>query len=316
MTHCWADESAEIFLAPLSELFSYTPRESGANVIIDYRDQSVAVLAKDDLPAGTKLFANLGEIGSAEYLWKWGAIDHSPTEDCTKGSPADTLQLEPELVFETCLSFGNMEEDPLSEEKVELLQEIGMLMDFFEIERTGVIPNDLLLCVKVLFMDKDEFALYKTEMINAGFLMDGEEDDEESIEFGEEGDDITGDQQENTEIKNEELEEEEEDLPEDDEEAQILPEIKNEKEVFQALINIAEQKLEAKKDTDASTIEWEKPGVIRKPTLVSTYLKAIEKDILEKFIAECKKDHSPKTTSTKRKLSDAEQPPTKKKKTT
>ena len=218
-----------------------------------------------------------------------------------------------------------MEEDPLSEEKLNLLQEIGMLLDYFEIERNGDIPFDLLLSVKVLFMDKDEFNIYKNEMINAGFVM--EENDEEDDE-DEETSETTSDKKSTGETKkegkeeekpmniddNEEMEEDGEG-EEDDEEAQVLPEIKNEESVFKALISIADEKLKMRENIDSSVIDWSKPGMIRKPSLVSVYLKEIEKDILQKFISNCKNELSKdKQQSAKRKYPGGNEPPSKKKK--
>jgi len=295
-SYCWADETAEIFLAPLAELFSYTTTEEAANVEIEYGETSVNVVAKENLAAKSKLYNFAGEIGTAEYVWKWGVIDHNPTEECPKGSAYDTVQIEPELVFETCLKEGNMEDDPVSEEKLELLQDIGMLIDIFEIEKDGEIPNDLLLAVKVLFMDAEEFAIYKAEMIQSGYILDEEEDSE--------GEEAPEDNKPNPEpstskeTKNESPEPSEDDAEvneeemegEDEADMQILPEITNEAAVFKALITIAETKQSLiKTDNVVSGIAWDKAGILRKPALIAAYLKELDKDILNRFITECNK---------------------------
>merc|ERR1711879_287935 len=290
-------------------------RQDAANVEISYGETSVNIVAKENIAAKTKLYNFIGEVGTAEYVWKWGVIDHSPTEECPKGSPYDVLQIEPELVFQTCLEIGKAENDPLSEEKLDLLQEIGMLMDVFEIEKSGEIPNDLLLAVKVLFMDAEEFGIYKTEMINSGYILDedeenDEDDDADDLDTAEETNDTkTSNITETTEKgeKNEKDTKEEsaelEELPEEDdmEDMQILPEITNEASVFEALISIANAKLECVAGVDASGINWEKAGILRKPSLIATYLKEIEREIINNFLSSCKKQAEKVSDNTKQK---------------
>ena len=305
LTYCWADENAEIFLAPLAELMSYTAYEDAANVAINFGDDSISVVAKSDLPVGSKLHSFVGELGTAEFLWKWGVVDHQPTPDCEKGCAADVLQLEPETVFMSCLGEENLEDNPLAESKIELLEELGLLVDLYEIEKDGQIPNDLLMTVKVLFMDEEEFTLYAESMAQAGFLssFDDEDDDEEddlaSIEEVESGDEAEvpskpteksakvsakADKLSAVEIDSREEEDDEDDEPEDGEE---IPEIENETAVFESLISILQKKLDAAVECTAE-VDWKKSGLLRKPALCCSYLQQVEQDILHKSIENCK----------------------------
>lgn len=317
-----------------------------ANVEIDFLETTIIVRSKSDLEPKTKLVNFVGAIGTSEHVWKWGVIDHQPNESCNKGSESDVLQIEPEIVIETCLEKGNMEDEDISVDKVTLLQEIGMLIDVFEIGKDGNIPNDLLLCVKVLFMDEEEFNLYRSEMAESGFIMD--EDSlmqamqEMENQEGDEGDDDENEDNEEvkdkkpskipaslqppktSETKNEKSEGEAiiqgEDDDDEDVDMDMLPEITNEAAVFESLLLIADIKRKELDENkgDASVIDWTKAGVIRKPSLIGAYLKEIESDILNKFIEECKKHVKPQKTETKaskkRKLSDAKSPAKKKQK--
>ena len=304
-----------------------------ANINIVYGENNVEIRAKETIAAKSKLYNFAGEVSTAEYVWKSGVVDHAPTKECTKGSTYDLAQIEPELGFETCLKEGKMEEDPLSEEKLELLQDIGMLVDIFEIEKDADIPNDLLLAVKVLFMDAEEFSLYKSEMIQSGYIMDESEmepsDSDEEPGPGQDSEpsakptsamevaDVTEADQPSVETK----EESEEEVDEGD--MQILPEITNEPAVFRALTIMAETKLSVIADgDDSSGIMWDKAGIIRKPSLIATYLKEIERDILTRFVTNCNKhaeslkQKKPEKSSGKRKLStEAKAPKSKKQKT-
>jgi len=340
LSYCWVDESAELFLVPLSDLLSYTMSEENANVEIEYGETSIKVVAKEDIAAKEKL-RNFVESGTAEFIWKWGVVEHFPTEECSKGSPYDIVQIEPELVFEMCSEKGDMEDEPLTEDKLNLLQEIGLLLDGFAIGKDAELPNELLLCVKVLFMDPEEFFLYRAAMIDSGFIMPEFDDDSEEEEgtdkpSGDEAPKLVEKKQvekkeskpvatekaeksSTTEKKQEKPDEEgEEEDGEDD--MQILPQITNESAVFEALIEIVNAKLANVKDNDPSEINWEKAGVIRKPSLVAGYLKEVEKDILIKVLLECEKQRknvskpTPSTSDKKRKISDTELPKAKKNK--
>merc|ERR1712232_1132706 len=99
-------------------------------------------------------------------------IDHITNSKYNRGVSSDIIQIEPELIFDICVQKADSDDDKLNEDKLEILQEMGLFIDLFEIEKEGNIPTDLLLCIKVMFMEEDEFNIYKTEMMTSGYLND------------------------------------------------------------------------------------------------------------------------------------------------
>lgn len=337
LTYCWADENGEIFSVPLAELMSYTAHQEAANVLIKLEEDSIQIIAKSDLAPKETLLSFVGELGSAEFLWKWGMVDHRPTATCEKGCEADAIAIEPEVVFLNCIPESEVD-DPLAEKKFDTLQELGLLMDLYEIGREGKIPGDLLLTAKVLCMDEEEFQLYANEMAQEGFLNafdDDDDDDDESADAilppaPEEDDEEeastpakAGSKKEpavSTEGDDEEDENEEED--DDEDVGTELPEITNEASVYEALLKIAQNRLNDLPEASGD-INWKKAGFIRKPSLACSYLVQVENEMWSSFIAECKErlanissapPTASKTSEKKRKLSGGEQPSAKKSK--
>jgi len=332
LTYCWADEKGEIFSVPLAELMSYTAHQDAANVLIKLEEDSIQVIAKNDLAPKDTLLSFVGELSSAEFLWKWGMIDHRPTEDCEKGCEADAIAIEPEVVFMTCIPETEVD-DPLAEKKFATLQELGLLMDLYEIGRDGKIPGDLLLTAKVLCMDQEEFELYANEMAQAGFLDTFDDDDDEDEDDDEPADSVLPPPPEDEDEddasstpapaapKKEVVMSAEEDEDEDEDDDDLgteLPEITNEASVFESLLRIAQNRLQAL-PAPSGEIDWKKAGFIRKPSLACSYLVQVEHEIWTSFIVECKErlaniSSAPVTKPEKKRKLSGEQPSAKRSK--
>merc|ERR1712032_1210726 len=81
---------------------------------------------------------------------------------------------------------------------------------------------------------------------------------------------------------------EEEEEEEDDENLGTeLPEITNEASVYESLLKIAQDRLQAL-PAPSGGIDWKKAGFIRKPSLACSYLVQVEHEMWTSFIVECK----------------------------
>jgi hypothetical protein len=129
-------------------------------VTCSFTEEGFKLVASRKLKEGERLSYWMGEVGSAESVWKFGFIDHSPSEDFPKGNPFDFVPIEPELVLDVCSN----EEDPLLEEKVMFLDVLG-LNDCFPISLTDPqLPRELLLYASVLLTNEAEFEAYREKL--------------------------------------------------------------------------------------------------------------------------------------------------------
>ena len=289
------------------------------NAGIDLSDEDVIrIVSTKQLKANEQVTCTSSGARSAETVYKLGYIDHQPTEKFPVGIADDLVEIAPESVIEL---FEKSKDEEFLATRVPLLGALGLLDDVFEIAADGQLSNDLLLAVKLIFMDDQEFELYESEMKKSGFLfgeddlddLDDEEaaaleaefgadsDDEESIpktlanpnaekKGKEKGKEQGGKVDDKKEV--EEEDDEEVDIPEDalnfsDLQEEELPAITNEKGVYDFLATLLQQKLDLCNAT-TNLVDYKKSGVIRKPQLVAEYLKNLEKTILQKALDQVK----------------------------
>lgn len=314
LAYSWATGGDELTYSPLAELLGYSSHDDRVNGAIDLSDEDVIrIVSTKQLKANEQVTCTSSGARSAETIYKLGYIDHQPTEKYPVGTADDLVEIAPEFIFEL---LEKTKDEELLAARTQLLAELGLLEDVFEIAANGQLSNDLLLAIKLIFMDNQEFELYESEMKKSGFLFGeddledlddeeaaaleaefaGDSDDEESIpktlanpnaEKKQKGKE-QGAKADKTKDSEGEEEDDDIDIPEgalnfSDVQEEQLPAITNEKGVYEFLETVLQQKLDLCKVT-TSLVDYQKPGVIRKPQLLAEYLKNLEHTILQKAL--------------------------------
>jgi hypothetical protein len=264
----------------------------------------VSLIATRNITEGEKLCYWMGDVGSAESIWKFGFIDHFPSEEYPKGNVFDYVEIAPEQLFESCI--GAQEDDEtLLEDKTAVLDALQLLEDCYQIPLGDPrIPPPMMIAAKVLMMDQSEFEIYREELEKAHLLDDLDDsgdnpddpidipDDDEPPQPEESTPSPAGSKSAKAKETKQEDEEPEneneiEDIDGDGDLDETIPQIANEQGVYQTLVTLLDGTL---KNTPApgedllSKIDWSKPGVIRNPASLATYLTVVEREILSKCL--------------------------------
>ena len=316
LAYSWATGGQELTYSPLAELMTYSGHDDKVNGAIDLSNEEViSIVSTKQLKANEQVCCTASGARTAETIYKLGIVDHLPNEEFPYGNPDDMVELEPEFLFEQ-LEDSKLKDEAHMTARYPLIGELGLLEDVYEIGIDGELPNDLLLAVKLIFMDNQEFELYESEMKKSGFLFgDDDEDlddeeaaaleaefnsDEESIPKTLANPDAPKDKSEekgkgkDSKEKGAESDDEEEiDLSDgsfnlSDVQEEQLPAITDEIGVYKFLESVIQQKLGKLGAVAPGSVDYNKPGVIRAPALLAEYLKNLEKNILEKALGKVK----------------------------